>query len=281
MNTLKGLNTGTLLHEGNFLALALKIKTRDDKTELFYLQLDTLKDLMMIVQNRLVLLEQKVRIHPELIKDQVASANEDLRNNIIQVDISELQNPEPACRVMTLSASVEEHQFKILFVRQDESVHQIKVSDSQTEFFAVAIAQVLKNSGIDNLAQQLSLGLNYVPVYDALFQPNGSIDYSLIECESWKLDLFNQYMLIVYSIGNDIEKEHRFGAVIKTHAEANELELEHIARHFALMSKRITPSYSLICEIKARPLAFHKEMIPSPAEALQPLAEFHKSLCSS
>lgn len=278
MNSIKGLNTGILIHDGKFLALAFKTKYSADNEEIFYMQADIIKDLLMILQSRLFSLHRNTLASQQNMQLIIEKASKVMSANVPEISQEEIQNPELGRRVASLSASLEENQVKLLFILQNETMHHLKIADSQCGFILFAIGQAINNANIDNLGQYLSIGTNYIPVYDAEFQPSGTIDYSTIESEGWKSELFDQYMLIIFSVEIDSKIENRFGAVIKTNAEIPAEALEQISRHFAMLSQRIASYHSSIKDIKTQPLAFNKITTPSPQEALQPLAEFHKSL---
>lgn len=277
-NYLKGINTGVLMHEEGFMALVLKIKTSNDQNHLFYLQAEALRDLMMILQNRFLSLQISAAHNQQELTALIERANQELVNNIPVIDQKDVEQPDPGCIVSTLSVSFEEQGFKLLFILKNETLHHIKVSDEQIQFMMVGIARALQNVKNANLLALLTAGINYAPAYDAEFKQDGTIDYSMIESEHWKLDLFNQYTLIIYGIENKDGLELKFGAVIKTHAASNEQDMDVIARNFASKSKRLMPFCNQLAMIKTTALEFDKDGLPSPKEALQPLAEFHKAL---
>ncbi|MEB6379551.1 YjeJ family protein [Leclercia adecarboxylata] len=278
INYLKGLNTGILMHEQGFMAMALKIKTSHDQTHMFYLQGQELRDLMMILQNRLVSLQTGVVNNQQEMTTSVESTNQELVNHIPVIEQQEVEQPNADYLVSSLSVSFTEHEFKLVLILKNETLHHITISDLQIHFMMLAIARALGNVKSDNLVALFSAGLNYSPIYDAEFNQNGTIDYSLIENEQWKLDLFSQFYLIIYGLENKDGLELKLGAVVKAHAAINEQEMNEIARNFASKSKRLMPYCNQLAMIKSTPLAFEKYGLPSPNEALQPLAEFHKAL---
>lgn len=277
-NFLKGLNTGILTHEEGFLALALKVTISNDQTHLFYFQAEALRDLMMILQNRLLSLQNNTTLDQQELVALIEKANQELVNHLPVIEQKDVEQPDPGCIVTTLSASLEEQGFKLLFILKNETVHHIKVSDTQLQFMMMGIAKALDLIKNVDLIGLLTANINYAPVYDAEFKQNGAIDYSLIEIEQWKLELFNQFMLIIYGVENKDGLELKLGAVIKTHAAINEQEIDIIARNLASKSKRLMQYTSQLALIKAKPLEFNKVGAPSPQEALQPLADFHKAL---
>lgn len=274
INYLKGLNTGILMHEQGFMALALKAKTSNDQTHLFYLQGEGLRDMMLLLQNRLA--SQQARI-----KDMAAAieqASQELVKNIPLIEQHEVEQPDAGYLVSSLSAGFDEEGIKLVLILKNETLHHIKIADTQIQFMMLGIARALENAKNDNLIPLLTEGNNYAPIYDAEFNQNGSIDYSIIQNDPWKLELFSQYFLIIYGIESKAGLELKLGGVIKTHAVINEKEMDVIARHFASRSKRLMPYANQLALIKTTTLALDKDVLPSPQEALQPLAEFHKAL---
>lgn len=280
INYLNGWNTGIIMREESFLALALKIKTSTGQTHLFYLQGDVLRDLMMILQNRLLSIQINAANSQQDMTALCETAAQELMNNLPVIELKDVEQPDTGCIVSSLSVSFDDHGFNLLFILKNEALHHIKVADAQIQFMMVALARALDNVKGITLIGLLTAGINYIPVYDAEFKQDGSIDYSMIESEQWKLDLFNQFTLIIYGIENKDGLQLKFGAVIKSHTAINEQEIDVIARNFASKSKRLMQYTHQLAIIKTKSLAFDKGGIPSPQEALQPLAEFHKALRS-
>jgi hypothetical protein len=53
MNDLiKGLNTTAIMFKDKLFAMALKVKSQDDKTQMLYMQLDVLTELLTILKSR-------------------------------------------------------------------------------------------------------------------------------------------------------------------------------------------------------------------------------------
>lgn len=277
-NYLKGLNTSILLHEENFMALTLKVKTSNAQTHLFHLQGEALRDLMMILQNRLLTLQINSANDQHSLAALIEKASQEMANNLPLIEPQDVEQPDAGSLVSNLSVIFNEHDFKLLLILKNESMHHIRVSDAQIQFIMVAIARVLDNVKNTNLIALLAAGNNYAPVYDAEFNDNGTIDYSVIEIEQWKLDLFSQFFLIIYSIESKDGPEMKFGAVIKAHEAINEEGMDIIAHHFASKSKRLMPYSNELKSIKTTALALNIAGIPSPKDALQPLAEFYKTL---
>lgn len=279
-NSIHGLNSGLLLNEAGFVALALKVKTSNGQTSLFYIQGEALRDLMMVLQNRLLFVQNNVANGHQEVAEHIEAANHELIKNLPALELKDVEQPDAGFLVNSLAVSFAEDGFKLAIFLKNESLLHIKVSDAQLQFIMVAIARALDNVKNVDLINIFTSGINYAPVYDALFKQDGSIDYSLIEAEQWKLDLFNEYVLIVYGIENKEGFKLKFGAVVKCHKSVNEQEIDIIARNFASKSKKIMPYLNQLAEIKTRVMPFEKVGIPSVNEALQPLADFHKALCN-
>lgn len=279
-NSIHGLNSGLLLNEEGFVALALKVKASNGQTSLFYLQGEALRDLMMVLQNRLLFVQNNIANGHQEVAEHIETANQELIKNLPMLELKDVEQPDAGFLVNSLAVSFAKDGFKLAIFLKNESLLHIKVSDAQLQFIMVAIARALDNVKNVDLINILATGINYAPVYDALFKQDGSIDYSLIETDQWKLDLFKEHVLIVYGIESKEGLQLKFGAVVKCHKCVNEQELDIIARNFASKSKKIMPYLNQLAEIKTRVMPFEKVGIPSVNEALQPLAEFHKALCN-
>ncbi|WP_058912474.1 YjeJ family protein [Entomohabitans teleogrylli] len=275
---IKGLNTGILLHEEKFLALALKIRNDNEQTEIFYMQVSVLKDFLMLLQNRLISLVRRAQLDMESLRILAEKANQELAGNIPQIEMNDVQNPDPGRLITSLSASFRDDYFNLLFCLQNEQISHLQIQDVQIEFLIMAISQAMNNAGSQEIAQQITVALDFLPLYDSLFAPDNSMDYSQYQHEGWKMELFNNYILIMYRTETQNGSELLCGSVIKTNVIAGSKEAENIARLFASLSQKLSPYYSQITHIYTQPLEVEKNITPTLEQALRPLAAFRKSL---
>lgn len=115
-NYLKGLNTSILLHEENFMALTLKVKTSNAQTHLFHLQGEALRDLMMILQNRLLTLQINSANDQHSLAALIEKASQEMANNLPLIEPQDVEQPDAGSLVSNLSVIFNEHDFKLLLI---------------------------------------------------------------------------------------------------------------------------------------------------------------------
>ncbi|PXW44445.1 YjeJ-like uncharacterized protein [Klebsiella oxytoca] len=275
---IKGLNTGLLLHEEKFLAVAIKLETDGDKPSLYYMQATVLKDFLMLLQNRLVNLSQKENMGIDEFKLKIENANKEMAAHIPDIQMSDVQQPNLGLRVVSFSVSSGDEGFNILLSLQNGEMSHIRILDSQLGFILIAVSQTLNNLKDQSIVSYFYTGIDFLPLYDILFQPDGSMDYGQYQFDSWKADIFNNCYLIIFQIKNGDSSELLSGGVLKTNVAAGTEELNNIAKSFCALSKKLQQYQPKIINIYTQPLLIDKKSIPSIGESLQPLADFYKSL---
>lgn len=273
---IKGFNIGVLLHQDKFLAIAFKVREENDSESIFYMQAAVLKDFLMLLQNRLVSISKNLFFDASDYNKSVGDESQSLLNEVPVMSMEDIQNPNTDKRVVTLSASFIDNGVKILFALKNGDFFHFNIRDTQMSFIILALGQAIKNSGMTDISSYLTTGLDFIPLYAVIFKSDGNLSYSQFEIDTWKLDIFSNYILLVYRT-NETEK-FCCGGVVKTNANLNSEELNSIAMAFASSSPKIKEHYPLIENYHAEYLILNKKNMPSTKEALQPLAEFHKRL---
>lgn len=273
---IKGYNTGVLLHQSSFLAVAFKVREENNSESIFYLQAAVLKDFLMLLQNRLILISKNIFFNKSNFNESVSNENQLLLTQVPAMYQEDIQSPNTDKRVITLSANFLDNCVNILFALKNGELYHFKIQDTQISFIILALGQAIKNSSASDVTSYLTTGLGFIPLYDVIFKPDGNLNYSQFEIDTWKLDIFCNYTLLVYRTNQ--EGKFSFGGVIKTNAALDSEELNSIAMEFASSSKKLKDHYPLIEGYHAEHLILNKKTIPSIKEALQPLAEFHKRL---
>lgn len=272
----KGYNTGVLLHQNKFLALAFKVREENDSESIFYMQANVLKDFLMLLQNRLVLFCKNVFFEASQFNASVGNENQALLTEVPVMSQEDIQTPNTDRRIVSLSANFLDNNTNILFTLKNGDFYHFNIGDNQIHFIILALGQALKNSGTNEVTSYLTTGLDFIPLYDVIFKPDGNLNYSQFEIDTWKLDIFSNYILLVYRTNQD--EKFCYGGVIKTNASLGSEELNGIAMAFASSSPKLKDHYPLIENYHAEYLILNKKTMPSTKEALQPLAEFHKRL---
>lgn len=273
---IKGYNTGVLLHQDKFLAVAFKVREENNAESIFYMQANILKDFLMLLQNRLVLISKNVFFEASQFNASVGNENQALLTEVPVMSQEDIQTPNTDRKIVALSANFFDNNMNILFTLKNGDFYHFNIGDNQIHFIILALGQAIKNSGTNDVTSYLTTGLDFIPLYDVIFKPDGNLNYSQFEIDTWKLDIFSNYILLVYRTNQD--EKFCYGGVIKTNATLDSEELTSIAMAFASSSPKLKDHFSLIENYHAEYLSLNKKTMPSIKEALQPLAEFHKRL---
>lgn len=216
--TFIGFNTAGITFENRFMALLLKIKQENGFCQQYYLQAPIVLDLLLILQNRLLVTFKSLQDQGETYKEKLIAYNESLIANIPAVEMTEIQQPNPERRIMSITHKPDETWSTLILVLQNEQVCTLCIEDRQVEALLAGIEYTLKTVGDQAFIQYLSSNLEFLMCYavDLTTQPN--IDYQQYPQEEWKLNLFSHYLGVLYCSETDEGKKIVSGAVVKTSA---------------------------------------------------------------
>lgn len=211
-----GFNTAGIKYEDSFLALMLKTKQRDHRTQVYYLQAPILADLLLILQNRMAIVIQRLAEKGEIYKSELVAFNEELLANTPQIEMSEIQHPNPDRRIMSITLKPGENCVTLILVLQNEQIASLRIDDMQVEALLAYIQQALTYTNDKKIIDYLSSNLDFLMLYavDLIKEPN--IDYQQYAQDEWKLNLFTHYLGILFCCDTDAGKKIISGAVIKT-----------------------------------------------------------------
>ncbi|HBY5782910.1 TPA: hypothetical protein MIY96_29235, partial [Klebsiella pneumoniae] len=192
--TFIGFNTAGITFENRFMALLLKIKQENGFCQQYYLQAPIVLDLLLILQNRLLVTFKSLQDQGETYKEKLIAYNESLIANIPAVEMTEIQQPNPERRIMSITHKPDETWSTLILVLQNEQVCTLCIEDRQVEALLAGIEYTLKTVGDQAFIQYLSSNLEFLMCYavDLTTQPN--IDYQQYPQEEWKLNLFSHYL---------------------------------------------------------------------------------------
>ena len=185
--TFIGFNTAGITFENRFMALLLKIKQENGFCQQYYLQAPILLDLLLILQNRLLVTFKSLQDQGETYKEKLIAYNESLIANIPAVEMTEIQQPNPERRIMSITHKPDETWSTLILVLQNEQVCTLCIEDRQVEALLAGIEYTLKTVGDQAFIQYLSSNLEFLMCYavDLTTQPN--IDYQHYPQEEWKI----------------------------------------------------------------------------------------------
>ncbi|HHL3240400.1 TPA: YjeJ family protein [Klebsiella variicola] len=275
--TFIGFNTAGITFEDRFLALLLKIKQKNGLCQQYYLQAPILLDFLLILQNRLLVTYMRLQEEGETYKEELIAYNESLIANIPSVEMTEIQQPNPERRIMSITLKTSETESTLILVLQNEQICTLCIEDKQVEALLAGIQQALKTIGDQGIMHYLSSNLDFLMCYtvDLTTQPN--IDFQQHPQEDWKLNLFSHYLGVLYCCETEEGKKIVSGAVVKTSVpHLSELE-NNIVMQLIEKSPKLKAMHAELapCQIFSTIIPSQPGRMLSLEECLRPLHAFY------
>ena len=275
--TFIGFNTAGITFEDRFLALLLKIKQKNGLCQQYYLQAPILLDFLLILQNRLLVTYMRLQEEGETYKEELIAYNESLIANIPSVEMTEIQQPNPERRIMSITLKTSETESTLILVLQNEQICTLCIEDKQVEALLAGIQQALKTIGDQGIMHYLSSNLDFLMCYtvDLTTQPN--IDFQQHPQEDWKLNLFSHYLGVLYCCETGEGKKIVSGAVVKTSVpHLSELE-NNIVMQLIEKSPKLKAMHAELapCQIFSTIIPSQPGRMLSLEECLRPLHAFY------
>ncbi|MEL2242446.1 YjeJ family protein [Leclercia adecarboxylata] len=272
-----GFNTASITHAGNFLALMLKIKLNNQFCQTYYLQANILSDLLLILQSRLQIIIQRLEHKGDDYKSELITYNEDFVTHTPLIDMSEIEQPNPAQRIMSITLKPAETWCTIILVLQNEEVVSLRIDDMQVEALLVGIRQALENSEDNNIIKYLSSNLEFLMLYAVDLTKVPNIDYQQYTQDSWKLNLFTHYLGVLFCCETTAGKKIISGAVIKTSAPHLSETENSIVMSLIDKSPKLKSMHNDAepCQIFSRIISSHSGKMLTLEECLRPLHAFY------
>ncbi|WP_281078492.1 YjeJ family protein [Klebsiella quasivariicola] len=275
--TFKGFNTAAIKYQDSFLALLLKIKQHDDFFKNYYLQANELADFLLILRSRIDIIATRLSIEGEQYKDKVVSCAETLIANTPQIEMAEVQEPNPEQRIISLTLKPEPEGATIIAALQNGQMAILYIDDMLVEPLIIAIQQALSNANEAELIQDFASSLNYLLLYTAELKDTQSIDYKQFPQEEWKLKLFSHYLAVLFCFDTEEGKTIFSGSVIKTSAahpseEENSIVMCILNKYPSLKAAHL---HSPACQIFSSIVPSQPGRMLSLEECLRPLHAFY------
>ncbi|PJR48400.1 hypothetical protein CWM58_23835 [Klebsiella sp. H-Nf2] len=270
-------NTAGITFEERFLALLLKIKHKNGLYQTYYMQTPVLADLLLILQYRLLMTLHRLQVQGDSYKEELIACNESLMANIPEVEMAEIEQPDPERRIMSITPKLGETDTTLILVLQNEQICTFCIEDNQVEAMILGIQQSLKIADDQEVIQYLSSNMDFLMSYtvDLTTQPN--IDYQQYSHEEWKLNLFSHYLGVLYCCETDEGKKIVSGAVIKTSApHLSELE-NNVVMQLIEKSPKLKAMHAELapCQIFSNIIPSQPGRMLSLEECLRPLHAFY------
>ena len=122
-------NTAVIKYEDKFLALLLKLKQKDGTSPVFYMQFPVLVDFIHCLRSRQALVKQRVEESGEHYKEALFAAHELLIKDVPQIDMPELQQPDPGRCIASVTLKPGKDLSTIIIVMQNEEIAILHIDD--------------------------------------------------------------------------------------------------------------------------------------------------------
>ena len=146
-NLIKGINTGTIMHEGHLLAIVLKVRNSDGIDECYTMQHTVIRDFLLITQNRLMAVMERLQKDGEKYKTVLIAESQALISQSPVMQQEDVECPDPAKRIMSIALKKDSETFTIIAALQSEQIVTLRFSNGQAEIILRAMIQALQNSG--------------------------------------------------------------------------------------------------------------------------------------
>lgn len=280
---IKSINTAVIMHEGRLLALAMKVHTPQGQEELYYMQHTVIRDILIIMNNKLRSVVEKIKQEGENYKTLLIAENQSLIQNLPTMRQEDLQNPDPNRRVMSVALKHDGETFTVIAALQNGHVGIIRFSNSQAEFVLHAMTQALQNSGDKESLMHLCSTLDFIPLYDTNLTGNvNELDFQQYPHDAWRQELFPNYVAILFSYQTDEGDKILRGAVVKTYLSAQAPEIQSIAVRIASLMpqfKALQEKHQLK-QIFCRDIPAETNQSLNTDQCLRPLRDFYLEMSS-
>lgn len=275
-STFSSFNTAVIKYEDKFLALLLKLKQKDGTSPIFYMQFPVLVDFIHCLRSRQALVKQRVEESGEPYKEELFAAHELLIKDVPQIDIPELQQPDPGRRIASVTLKPGKELSTIIIMMQSEEIAILHIDDKHVDSMLTALQLALVNAEEKEILNYLNMNMDYLMLYAADLASSKNIDYQQFQVEEWKLNLFSHYLAVLYCYQTEAGKKIMSGAVVKTSVPhpsdaENHIILSAIERSPKL--KTFNENFSL-CQVFSRPIMAQQGKMLSLEECLRPLHAF-------
>jgi hypothetical protein len=178
MNDLiKGLNTTAIMFKDKLFAMALKVKSQDDKTQMLYMQLDVLTELLTILKSRYRGVHKRAEEEGEVYKNSVIAATTALVNNLPEMESKDVMEPDLGNRIISLALKSKDNRFSLVALLQNDKIATLHLDDTQIEFFFLAIQRAMENVSDKETPREINALLDFLLFYYVDFSNMQKIDY--------------------------------------------------------------------------------------------------------
>lgn len=245
---LKGLNTAPIKQGDHLFLMAFKISGTENNDFLFYMQLTTLVDLLIILRSRITKVAQRLVERGNKYEKKIKSDIDILNNNIPEIYYSEVSQPNSMQLVTSIAPKFKDEAISLIIAMQNEKIITIEINDTQVEFFILAIQKAIETINDKETLNILGSLLDFLLLYSVDLTNLDFLNYKEINHELWKHNLYSEYLAVLYCFETERGKVILSGAIIKANAQYDSQEVQHIIHKVAALTpmlKKIQEKYTL------------------------------------
>ncbi|HIE9182849.1 TPA: YjeJ family protein [Klebsiella quasipneumoniae subsp. similipneumoniae] len=245
---LKGLNTAPIKQGDHLFLMAFKISGTENNGCLFYMQLTTLVDLLIILRSRITKVAQRLVECGNKYEKKIKSDIDILNNNIPEIYYSEVSQPNSMQLVTSIAPKFKDEAISLIIAMQNEKIITIEINDTQVEFFILAIQKAIETINDKETLNILGSLLDFLLLYSVDLTNLDFLNYKEINHELWKHNLYSEYLAVLYCFETERGKVILSGAIIKANAQYDSHEVQHIIHKVAALTpmlKKIQEKYTL------------------------------------
>lgn len=245
---LKGLNTAPIKQGDHLFLMAFKISGTENNDCLFYMQLTTLVDLLIILRSRITKVAQRLVERGNKYEKKIKSDIDILNKNIPEIYYSEVSQPNSMQLVTSIAPKFKDEAISLIIAMQNEKIITIEINDTQVEFFILAIQKAIETINDKETLNILGSLLDFLLLYSVDLTNLDFLNYKEINHELWKHNLYSEYLAVLYCFETERGKVILSGAIIKANAQYDSQEVQHIIHKVAALTpmlKKIQEKYTL------------------------------------
>lgn len=245
---LKGLNTAPIKQGDHLFLMAFKISGTENNDCLFYMQLTTLVDLLIILRSRITKVAQRLVERGNKYEKKIKSDIDILNKNIPEIYYSEVSQPNSMQLVTSIAPKFKDEAISLIIAMQNEKIITIEINDTQVEFFILAIQKAIETINDKETLNILGSLLDFLLLYSVDLTNLDFLNYKEIKHELWKHNLYSEYLAVLYCFETERGKVILSGAIIKANAQYDSQEVQHIIHKVAALTpmlKKIQEKYTL------------------------------------
>ncbi|EIY5013781.1 hypothetical protein ML039_004116 [Klebsiella quasipneumoniae] len=245
---LKGLNTAPIKQGDHLFLMAFKISGTENNDCLFYMQLTTLVDLLIILRSRITKVAQRLIERGNKYEKKIKSDIDILNKNIPEIYYSEVSQPNSMQLVTSIAPKFKDEAISLIIAMQNEKIITIEINDTQVEFFILAIQKAIETINDKETLNILGSLLDFLLLYSVDLTNLDFLNYKEINHELWKHNLYSEYLAVLYCFETERGKVILSGAIIKANAQYDSQEVQHIIHKVAVLTpmlKKIQEKYTL------------------------------------